>query len=209
MEIEDLKSLWNELASNQTKTRNIDKARIKKLIKGKTQHAVSKINRSILLEVGSLMIATLFFAFSIFFQENIVSYSLLSVIIVFCSAYFLYYGIKYQRINSIINSGQNLRESLKNLIHTISYFLKFYLYSSLIVTPIAFILGFFYGYSSLQETSDPVALDFYTLLTLDIVAALLTVVAYPFMKWYIRRLYGRYLDELQDCLKELEVDSIS
>ena len=209
MEIDDLKSLWNELATNQTKTQSIDKAEIKKLIKGKTQHAVSKINRSILLEVGSLLIVTLFFAFSIFFQEKIVDYTLLSALIVFCSAYFLYYGIKYQRINSIINSGQNLRTSLKNLISTLGYFLKFYLYSSLIVTPIAFLTGFFYGYSSLQETNNPVALDFYTLITLDVTAGVLTILVYPFMKWYIRRLYGRYIDELKNCLKELDVDSIS
>jgi hypothetical protein len=35
-------------------------------------------------------------------------------------------------------------------------------------------------------------------------ALLLTLVSYPVMKWYIRKLYGQHLEKLKDCLKELE-----
>ncbi|HPW86283.1 MAG TPA: hypothetical protein PLU78_03750, partial [Chitinophagales bacterium] len=32
---------------------------------------------------------------------------------------------------------------------------------------------------------------------------LLTLLSYPVMKWYIRKLYGQHLEKLKDCLKEL------
>jgi hypothetical protein len=35
-------------------------------------------------------------------------------------------------------------------------------------------------------------------------ALLLTLISYPVMKWYIRKLYGQHLEKLKDCLKELE-----
>lgn len=209
MEINDLKSLWNELAKNQAESKIVAADEIKKLIKGKTHHAIGKINRGIMLEVGSLLLMTLFFSISIILYEHIAHKPLLSVVIIFCLASVLYYWIKYRRINQIINSGNNLRESLRILTKTLDYFLKFYLYSSLIVTPIAFVTGFFYGYFSLDDSQTPKNLSLSVIGILLILSVLLVIVIYPFMKWYIRRLYGRYLDELKTCLQELEVDSIS
>ena len=49
--------------------------------------------------------------------------------------------------------------------------------------------------------------DVYSSATLSMIlsfALLLTLISYPVMKWYIRKLYGQHLEKLKGCLKELE-----
>ena len=53
--------------------------------------------------------------------------------------------------------------------------------------------------------------DIFNAATLAIImsfALLLTLISYPIMKWYIKKLYGRYLDNLRDCLNELSIDEV-
>ena len=40
--------------------------------------------------------------------------------------------------------------------------------------------------------------------TLLSLALLITLISYPTMKWYIRKMYGRHLEKLKKCLQEIE-----
>ncbi|GAB4395706.1 MAG: hypothetical protein OHK0053_05780 [Microscillaceae bacterium] len=200
-ELEGLKSAWNALHQNQI----LPPDEIRAALRGKTQMALNRIKRSIRLESGLLLLATLGLGLFFFFYHDPIQHLFMGSILLIALLSGLYYGAKYRQLSNIGLDGHNLRESLQLLIRTLERYLKIYMYGNLWLTPIGALSGFYYGFTiHTPQNQLSRALDWEIMLIAGLTVLLLTGLLYPILKWYLRKLYGRYLDEMKACLAELE-----
>ena len=204
MELEKLKALWQEVTPEQIESKYLKAEDLKKLLKGKTRNVIQKINRSIKYEVGMLIVLTLAFASSAFWGGQSISQKVLfGLVILLCSISGIYYWFKYRQINQIDINTENLKDSLETLISTIEYYLKIYFYGSMSLIPLSYLTGYFYGYTL---GSEELWLQTFQPSTLWIglgSGVVFTLLMIPVLKWYLRKLYANYLEELKDCHQEL------
>ncbi|AFM04249.1 hypothetical protein Fleli_1851 [Bernardetia litoralis DSM 6794] len=192
MDIDSLKSSWQAL---QTQPEPIlENEQIRKLLRGKANDSISKIKRSILIEGGLATFVSVLFIMNKhwFHSPFIVPYSI--TVMLLC---LVWYAFKYKKVRKI-NLQKNLKETLQQLISTLDLYLKVYLYGSLILGLFAAILPLFWKNITLED---------FTLLQLIIsggIAFIIIPAYYFFIKWYIKNLYGNYVNELREELKELE-----
>ncbi len=208
MDLENLKSIWKDVSEQETQTSQVSSSQILSLLKGKTQSALSKIRRSLLFEVGSLLVVTVIFLLLII-EYHLPSQTFLIagiIILVLMSGGYLYK--KYFELKKIERQELPLVQSLRLLTRTLDKYLRIYFWGNMLVTPISTAVGFFYGYS-LHATSDAWLSEINWLVwgAALFTVCLLSVLMYPFMKWYIYKLYGSYLEELKSYLLELEEDT--
>lgn len=205
MELENLKSIWNDLSKVQDASINIDAKEISKLIKGKTQNAFSKIKRSLFFEIGFLLLATGIFIVLILYRNRFSEKPLVIAILVLFAVTAVYYISKYYQLQRINVQGHNLKENLNTLIKTLEKYLNLYFIGSIVLTPISALTGFLYGYG-LHENSDNWLreVELHVWIAGGVTACLLTLLMIPFMRWYLHKLYGNYLNELKHCFAELE-----
>ena len=189
MDLENLKSIWKQITESELEKKKLNKQELEELLKGKTHNAVTKINRSIILEVGILLLASFGFSIHTFFYTSSSSQQkvFFGIIILICIMAGVYYWIKYREINKIAISSQNLKNSLKKLISITETFLKIYFYGGIILTPVSFITGFYYGILTYGDISLQETLQLPYLIIIIISTVILTVFMYPFTKCYIRK----------------------
>lgn len=206
MELHELKSIWKEISEEHLPQKQVASSEIRKMLKGKTQNAVSKINRSIQLE-GGLMIAMIlaFSLNSLFGSLNLFEKSLSAVIMLMCLGFSALYWVKYRRINQVEIHTHNLKTSLQQLIGILDSFFTFYKSISYYLIPFSYLIGFLYGFSLASDGDMLETLMRWEVLLLSLLMSVLVIALYwPVCKWFSKKLYGNYLDELRDCLQELE-----
>ncbi len=208
MDLENLKSIWKDVSAQETQTLQVSSSQIISLLKGKTQSVLSKIRRNLFFEVGSLSVATLVFLILIIEHHQPSQMPLIIGLFLLVALSGIYLYKKYFDLKKIEEQGLPLVDSLRLLTETLEKYLRIYFLGNMWITPLSAAVGFFYGYS-LHATSDAWLSEINWLVW---VAALFTVcllsaLMYPFMKWYIHKLYGSYLQELKAYLAELEDDT--
>lgn len=192
MDIDNLKSTWQAL---QTQPEPVfENEQIRKLLRGKATDSISKIKRSILIEGTVTLIVGIIFIFNKdwFYSPLIIPYLLFVL-----SLCLVWYVFKYSRIRKI-DLQKNLKQTLKELITTLELYLKVYFYGSLALGLFASILPLFWT---------NVTLDSLTITKTILIGggAFILIPTYYFLtKWYIKNLYGNYVNELKEELKELE-----
>lgn len=192
MDIDNLKSTWRALQTQPEPVFENDQ--IRKLLQGKAKDSISKIKRSILIEGTLTLLLGVFLMAnrSWFYSPFIIPYLLFVL-----SLCLVWYTFQYYKIRKI-NLQDNLKKTLEQLIKTLDLYLKVYLYGSLALGLFASILPLFWT---------NVTLDSLTLTkTLFIGGGAIIFIPsyYFFTKWYIKNLYGNYVNELKEELKELE-----
>lgn len=208
MELEDLKAIWQQYASQEIEKTSLDEQEIKKLLKGKTQTAVSSINRSIVREGGILLLVTLGLAAASFIYGDLLTSLFFIPILGICLVYTIYYIFKYQQINKISITEDNLKIALYNLINTIEVYLRIYLYGNLILSPITFLSGFLYGVLIFRDKTLVSPMDWKTILVGVIIFGIITLFLYPILRWLIKKSYGQYLENLKVYAQELSMEDV-
>lgn len=192
MDIDNLKSTWQAL---QTQPEPIlENNQIRKLLRGRATDTISKIKRSILIEGGLTILVSVFLIVnkSWFYSPFIIPY--LGVVMILS---LVWYAFQYSRIRKI-DLQKNLKQALQQLISILDLYLKVYLYGSFVLGLFAATLPLFWKNVTLVELT----------LTKNIIIVGVTIIAIPayymLIKWYIKNLYGNYVNELKEELKELE-----
>ena len=192
MDIDNLKSTWQALQTQSEPV--LENEQIRKLLRGKANDSISKIKRSILIEAAFVVVLSVFLMFNQqwFYSPFVIPY--LGFVMVLS---LIWYTFKYLKIRKI-NLQENLKQTLSKLISTLDLYLKVYLYGSLALGVFAAILPLLWKNVSFED---------FTLarVLLIVISTLVAVPAYYFViKWYIKNLYGNYVEELKEELKELE-----
>lgn len=209
MDLDELKYQLNyKLATNHADRSAAD---IASLLTKKTHSLISKLKKSLWIEIGfCILIMLLFMIIGILspYQSLQIYFSVFAVI-AFLFLIILVYLLR--RTAQISNNTQlPVKTNLKTIVSIIEEFTKRYFQFTMALIPVCFIFSFLLGYNEPKRIPelDKVSLSFFNnkwqvLLFLIIYMGLLTVGVYYFTKWYLRKLYGKYIDQLKQCIQDL------
>jgi hypothetical protein len=201
MELDDLKSIWQQKQSYPAK----EAEEIASMIKGSSNSIVAKLKRSVWFELTVTIVfgvVMLYFTFTL--PSGSMKWSIVSLLVLVL-AYLIYCFKKIRLLNHFDPSQQNIRENLINLITDLKTYLQFYKTSYLVLYPVYFALGILFSaiergfdnfLSRLTETEIILRMVFST--------AVVMTLALVFTNWYLKKLYGNHLVKLQDLLRDLK-----
>lgn len=210
-ELDDLKNIWKENINSNIDKQKMEQQKIRELLSRKSTNIIDKLRKNLLFEIY------IFFACLIligcvpfYFKSKEVTWLCVIVFVVIFIPYLIYYIKKYQELKKFFSYHQDIKSSLELLIYQLEKYLNLYFWGSLLLTPIS---GFLSGFAILYEMKALGFLVYFNVFssaTISIIlsfALLLTLLSYPIMKWYIRKLYGQHLEKLKDGLKELNAEN--
>lgn len=208
MELEEFKHLFN---AHTQRMQGESTDSIRKMIHSRGQSAVSRILRNMTLELAfALLLLIGVVVFALLNQNSNLIRGFALFILLVSALQVMYFIPIYKKIKKLGElSSQSLKTWLQQLIDAVESFLRFYKLSLNIGIPISMLFG---GYLGSQAANDPTETvgdligppGQISIATASVLVVLSLVAAHYFLKWTIRQLYGRYLDQLKDCLKELE-----
>ena len=209
MELDDFKNIFREKTqSNSSKS----KEEIEALLHKKSTSALEKIMRNMIVEIllsFAVCIALALYHASIKPNSLRLLLAFLTIAAVLIQVVFFYPS--FQRFRQLHKSGsENLIVWLKELIHTLEKFIKAYQRFIAWGIPIGGILGGMIGFMESDEDLPipTLSLDFIKSEILYIAIILvIAIVIFKFIHWIalytVKKLYSKYLDELNSSLNEL------
>lgn len=205
MELEYLKEVWKVASDIQT----IPAGEKKQLLNigAPSQSLVSKMRRHLFYELLTVLVCVTviavfyFVAFGGRLKEVSWAYILLAFIFI------SYYYKKNKLLKAMQCPSCQVKSNLSLQLALLEKYVQLYLIAGTLMGPA--VMLFFYAL--LHYKHIPVfypSYDIYkttgfTLLYL-LVTAIFTIIFYLFNRWYIRRLYGRYIQKLKNLLLEME-----
>lgn len=203
MELELLKELWEE-AENKPANDPASGDAILEMTKKADLSIVSGMRRNLLIEVIVVLVCVAAIAVFYFaaFNGQLQEVSWMYIII---AAGFLFY---YYRKNTLLKRMQctvcDVRSNLQIQLNTLEKYMRLYLIGGTILVPAvlaAFYLLVQYKHIlilPLSNISAGLGLVLYVALSV-----ILTVALFFFHRWYIYKLYGRYIQRLKQLLEEM------
>jgi MFS family permease len=209
MELDELKSLLNQKLTTAHSGRSTDD--IAHLLTRKTSSVIDKLKRSLWIEIISCIVIILGFGYigiagsyrslRIYFSV----FAILAIVFLFIVIYLL------RKTQALSATSLPVKSNLQMIVSIIEAFMKRYFQFTIGLIPVCVIFSFLLGYNepmSIPEV-DKVTSSLFThlwqmLLFLGLYIVALSIGIYYFTKWYLRKLYGRYVAQLKECIAELE-----
>lgn len=208
MELEDLKNIWKEKIDEDINNNNIAQAQIKELLKQQSSSIIDKLRRNLLWEIIGFCICLILVLFiPFFFKTMAIELLCAAIVVTIFIPYLIYYVKKYRELQRFTSYHHDIKTNLKYLILQMEKYLKIYFWGSLLLTPLTVFLSGFIILYEIKALGFLLYFDAFhpsILSTLLSFSLLITLVSYPLMKWYIRKLYGQLLEKLKTCLWEME-----
>lgn len=202
MELEDLKSLWQQ---NKPAYQAKNEEEIALMLKGKSKSIIDKLKRNVWIELMITIasgIGLLIYGLKV--PNGAFKWTTIALLLM-CIAYTFFYVKKLVMLQRHPLTNDNLNITLTILIKNLSGYLKFYRRSYAILYPGYFILGFSF---SIIEHGPSNILHYLsrwtTLLTIFILATLFFFFSAKLVKWYLNKLYGNHLERLKALHQELQ-----
>lgn len=208
MELDDIKhQIKKELEQPST---NLEKLAFEKALHTPTKSILGKIKKSMILEFILNIICIGGFAYFAYTTDHkglaIYLWTFVGVGIVFL---FILSKLYQQLLEVEQTSGSILKTRLEQLYTLLRKFVKHYFQITMALIPICLIYSFALGYYDEQYQSSTnsttgTSIEPYIVIALTLAYIIgFTLFIYYFTKWYLRKLYGKHLDNLQHLLDEL------
>ncbi len=200
MELDELKKELN--LKIEDKSQNHSEADITSLLKKNTQSLVQKLYRNLLLEMYLCMFLTLAcvvlaliiddWNYKTFFTIDAALGLVVSIILLSLTS----------RIKRLSTSDTTVRTNLETIVSIIYQYAWLYIRLGLGLLPLIFSLAFWITYIDPTIVPKPIRWDLfgYFLVALFIFG----YASFRFTKWYLRKLYGNYVEQLEAMLNELD-----
>lgn len=201
MELDNIKQIWKEI-HQQTQEDTYNEEAIFALMKGKSRSVIASIRKNLRFEMILTAVIMLFFIILPFIYKGELLQIILGLWALICGIYLFFYLQKYKIIESFNENEGNLKENLHKLIHKLRKYTKIYFWSNVVLIPLVHITNFiFLRFFEIQVFHNLAG-------TKDIIIYLIYVTAISiamiyFFHWYIQRLYGKYIGQLQKYVDEL------
>lgn len=209
MELDELKYQLNQrLATDQASRSNAD---ISALLKKKTHSVISKIKRSLIIE---MVLCVLFFAAMLYvcfitdYWSIRVYFGVFTVLTVLMTLV-LYY--LYRRTDTLSDSDRPIKTNLQTLVGLLEEFVKRYFQFTMALLPVCFMFSMILSYADPVEIPEieKFSVKVFTarwqvMVFLGVYMIALAISVYYFTKWYLKKLYGNYLKELKQYIAELD-----
>jgi len=203
MELDEFKQRVKEKEPEKTALHSADE--LEGYTRKRTRSVINHIKRSILFELGAcfIFIATALWVWFSYPVPYVRAFSLLSVSL--CCFLLIYLGALYKKISKYEEAALTVKNSLRQVIDIVEQFTRVYFQFTMITLPIAFIFGLITGFltvngdTGIKNFNWQKAILFYTGWFI-----FWSCMMYFFSKWYIKKLYGNYLQQLKEQLKDIE-----
>ncbi|HLO82713.1 MAG TPA: hypothetical protein VK166_17230 [Chitinophagaceae bacterium] len=209
MELEQLKDMWKKEEPARPPRD------VQPLLNRKSNSPISKMKKHLVMELAAviimygIVIIYFFAAYGGRFSSVSILYLLIGV--VFC----IYYFKKFRLLNEMECMACQVKTNLSKQLNTLEKYIRFYLIAGTALIPI--VLIFFYWFENtyipkgrefffLQPSESVTVLYSLTLFTL--ITTVATILFYFINKWYVRKLYGKYVDKLKEMLLQMEDDTV-
>ena len=208
MKLDELKNYLNRQLEEQSPLQSSEE--ISAILRNKSIGIVDRIRRSLWIEIVIGMLAIIVFLYAKHFVDNYVMDVYFYIFLAIGLLFFLIFGWLIRSTYQLSPELSSVKTNLTRLHLLISRFTRFYfIFSMAIFLPVIFysLIAAVYERSnqSLMES-----LQFYMqlpavpLLLIGLYILGFGIFLYFFARWYIRLLYGKYLDKLKDLLTELD-----
>ncbi len=224
MELKDLKSAWDKFSSKDADKRQLGEDAILDMLKKRTKNMIERIDRNIKTGFAVLFALTLFLVLDDLFitppiveQEGteipvwILIVNTINTLFIFST--FIYFSIRYHFVKKGYSQTSDLKNVLISIIKILNSYRKLFyvaLFILLLVLGVNFISGMIVGFEVAAhrqggEISDLNVLQVASSIALGIVILVaVTIGLFIFFRWGFRRLYGNYIQKLNDTLQELD-----
>lgn len=209
MELDELKYQLNQkLATDHASRSNAD---ISVLLKKKTHSVIGKLKRSLIFE---MVLCILFFVAMLYVcfvtdYWSIRLYFGVFAVLIFLMTFVLYY--LYRRTNELSDSDRPIKNNLQTLVSLLEEFVKRYFQFTMALLPVCFMFSMILSYvdpveiPQIEKFSVKVFTSRWQVsVFLGLYMITLAVSVYYFTKWYLKKLYGNYLNELKQYIAELD-----
>lgn len=209
MELDEFKDIINQQLETDHLFRS--EADIAELLTKKANSILGKIRRNLWFEIISCILITLLFGYLGFMSKYTSFHIYFSVFtIVFIPfTIILFYLLK--KTNQINSNNLSIKNNLQSIIQVLEEFMKRYFQFTMALIPICFVFAFILGYNEKHpiDSIDQIVLKYKPSITLVSIFTLIYIVAltvgvYYFTKWYLKKLYGNYVEELKIYINELK-----
>lgn len=208
MDLDELKYELNHKLSTDHAGRSDED--IAALLTKRTSSIVDKLKRSLWIEIlfgigvviafGYVGICSKYHWLKIYFSVSAV----LSAAFVALLIYLL------RRTSHLGNTILPVKGNLQTIVNLIEEFVKRYFQFTMALIPICVIFSLFVGYNEPERvlSTEGLAKGHFTrswqvITFILIYIALLAIGVYYFTRWYLKKLYGNYVDQLKKCIEEL------
>lgn len=208
MELDDLKhKIKKEL---EQPSANLEKLAFEKALHTPTKSILGKIKKSMILEFILNIICIVGFAYFAYTTEyKGLAIYLWTFVVVGLVFLFILRKLYQQLLDVEQTTGSILKTRLEQLYMLLRKFVKHYFQITMALIPICLIYSFALGYYDEQyqpSTNSTTGNSVEPYIVIAIILAYITgftLFIYYFTKWYLRKLYGKHLDNLKNLLDEL------
>ncbi len=201
MELEELKSIWN---NSQQPYQPKDANEIALMLHGKSRSIVDKLKRNVWLDLTFTVITSLaLIVYALTLPSGALKWTSVSILFTLL-LYPAYYIKKLAVLNRFVSSDNNVRTNIEGLISTLSGYLDFYSKSYIILYPVFFVLFLvFIGIELGTERFLQLIQRPATIVSLLVAAGIYYVISTRIVKWILNKLYGKHLEKLQTLLNDI------
>ena len=202
MELNDLKSIWKQHDSFQPK---LEGGEIGFMLRGRSNSTISKLKRSIWLELVFTMAALLVLLYySLTIPNGALKWSFGSFLVLFLG-YIIYYFMQLNVFRQFKSNPLDIRTNLENLVHEMERYLAFYRISYSLLYPVYLILILSFviidrGVDKFLETMSDIRMILY----MGFLIVIFLLSSLWFTKWYLKKLYGNHIDKLKELLNDIQ-----
>ncbi|MEP6844784.1 MAG: hypothetical protein ABI861_02225 [Panacibacter sp.] len=211
MELDELKSYINGRMERVDAAKS--PADIALLLGKKTHSVIGKLKRSLIIELISAIVFTFVcIAIAIFgaYTSLRIYFAIFAVV---CALFIVFLYVLLTKTKRLGSSVLPVKSNLQILVNLIREYIKRYFQLTMALIPVSMILALMLGYTDENlynpEQHDSFFPNFFIGSTLKIalVAGYLVIFSvgmYYITKWYLKKLYGNYMCQLEILIKELE-----
>jgi hypothetical protein len=211
MELDELKLY---LKSNESKISGVveTKEDFSKLLRSNQKSPINKIKNSLVFEILLTLVLIILFTYAVIVIKIWSIRMYLMIVLIVCLLFSIPLVSFYRQILSMSNKVLSIKANLLEVYSLMKRFVRMYFQITMGMIPIFLTLAFTLGYLEGKKHEIPEFEIFHkqcTTIWIGLIFIILYVVGvfwgiYYFTKWYLNKLYGRYIDELKVMLDELE-----
>ena len=209
MELDEIKDILNQQLATDHLYRS--EADIAELLNKKANSIIVKIRKSLWFEILSCMLIIMLFGYlglSSKYSSINIYFSVFTIVFIPFTI-ILFYLLK--KTNQIDMNNLSVKSNLQSIVQVLEEFMKRYFQFTMALIPICFIFAFLLGYNEQHpiESLDQIMLKYKPSFTFISIFSLLYMTAlsvgvYYFTKWYLKKLYGNYVEQLKIYINELK-----
>ena len=208
MELDELKyQLKNKLSTDHTGRSPED---IAILLTHKTSSIIEKLIKSLRIEIISCIIVVIAFGYIGIAGNNQSLRVYFSVFALLSVAFLVLLIYLLRRISGLSNTTLPVKGNLQMIVNIIEEFARRYFQFTMALIPVCFIFAFLVGINGPKSIPqlDRFAQGLFShtwqiIVFIAMYMAFLSVGIYYFTRWYLKKLYGKYLVRLKECIAEL------